>query len=154
MSELDYQSLQSGPIIIKGKSLKAVFRADNEHVHHKLVKRGFSQKQAVLILYGASAIFGMFAVILFDSGIWKAVSFLLLVVAAVALGYRNFVTAKNMVDVETKYACTSCKYIYNPKFGNEAAGIHKNTAFSELPDTWVCPVCGEKKNVFEIFIEK
>ena len=36
--------------IIKGKSLKAIFKADNGHVHHKLVKRGFSQKQAVLIL--------------------------------------------------------------------------------------------------------
>ena len=77
--------------IIKGKSIKAIFRADNEHVHHKLVKRGFTQKQAVLILYGASAIFGMFAIILFDSGIWKAISFLLMVVAAVALGYKNFI---------------------------------------------------------------
>lgn len=136
--------------IIKGKSLRAVFHADNEHVHHKLVKRGFSQKQAVLVLYGASAIFGMFAIILFDSGIWKAVSFLLMVVAAVALGYKNFITNKNQVDSETKYECTSCKYIYNPKYGNEKAGIHPNTAFSELPKNWVCPVCGEKKNIFEI----
>ena len=83
--------------IIKGKSIKAIFRADNEHVHHKLVKRGFTQKQAVLILYGASAIFGMFAIILFDSGIWKAISFLLMVVAAVALGYKNFIMNKNQL---------------------------------------------------------
>ena len=57
---------------IKGKSLKAVFQADKGHLHHKLVAKRFSQKQAVLILYGISAAFGMVAVILFDSGILKA----------------------------------------------------------------------------------
>ena len=140
--------------IIKGKSIKAIFKADNEHVHHKLVKRGFSQKQAVLILYGASAIFGMFAIILFDSGIWKAISFLLMVIAAVALGYKNFIIKKNEANAETKYECTVCKYIYNPKYGNEKAGVHPKTAFEDLPKNWVCPVCGEKKDVFEIFVEK
>ena len=69
--------------LIKGKSIKAVFKADKGHLHHRLVARGFSQKQAVLILYGISAIFGMFAVILCDSGIWKALSFLLIVVVAI-----------------------------------------------------------------------
>ena len=140
--------------IIKGKSIKAIFRADNEHVHHKLVKRGFTQKQAVLILYGASAIFGMFAIILFDSGIWKAISFLLMVVAAVALGYKNFIMNKNQANAETKYECTICKYIYNPKYGNEKAGIHPKTAFSDLPKDWTCPVCGEGKDIFEIYTEK
>lgn len=140
--------------IIKGKSLKAIFRADNEHVHHKLVKRGFSQKQAVLILYGASAILGMFAIILFESGIWKAISFLLMIVAAVALGYKNFIIQKNEADAETKYECTVCKYIYNPKYGNEKAGIHAKTAFEDLPKDWVCPVCGESKDVFEIHTDK
>ena len=140
--------------IIKGKSIKAIFRADNDHVHHKLVKRGFTQKQAVLILYGASAIFGMFAIILFDSGIWKAISFLLMVVAAVALGYKNFIMNKNQANAETKYECTICKYIYNPKYGNEKAGVHANTSFDNLPENWVCPVCGEKKDVFEVYVDK
>ena len=140
--------------MIKGKSIKAIFRADNEHVHHKLVKRGFTQKQAVLILYGASAIFGMFAIILFDSGIWKAISFLLMVVAAVALGYKNFIMNKNQTNSETKYECTICKYIYNPKYGNERAGVHANTSFDNLPENWVCPVCGEKKDVFEVYLDK
>ena len=49
--------------IKNGKSLKAIVSADNGHLHHKLVRRGFSQKQAVLILYGISAAFGIFAVI-------------------------------------------------------------------------------------------
>ena len=140
--------------IIKGKSIKAIFKADNEHVHHKLVKRGFSQKQAVLILYGASAIFGIFAIILFDSGIWKAISFLLMVFAAVAIGYKNFILQKSETNLETKYECTVCKYIYNPKYGNEKAGVHPMTAFDDLPKDWVCPVCGERKDVFEIHTDK
>ena len=81
--------------IAKGKSIKAAFKPDKGHLHHRLVKKGFTQKQAVLILYGLSASLGMFAIILFDSGIWKALSFLLMIIAAVALGYRNFIKEKD-----------------------------------------------------------
>ena len=133
--------------IVKGKSIKAVFKADKGHLHHRLVAKGFSQKQAVLILYGISAIFGMFAVILCDSGIWKALSFLLIVIVAVALGYKNFSVERTGNE---QYECTQCKYIYNPKFGNEKAGIPKGTKFDDLPEDWVCPVCGEGKDMFQI----
>ena len=133
--------------IIRGKSIKAIFKADKGHLHHKLIARGYSQKQAVLILYGISAIFGMFAVILCDSGIWKALSFLLIVIVAIAAGYKNFVQEKTGKE---RYECLQCKYIYNPKFGNEKAGIKPGTSFEDLPDDWVCPVCGEGKDMFEI----
>ena len=133
--------------LIKGKSIKAVFKADKGHMHHRLVAQGFSQKQAVLILYGISAVFGMFAVILCDSGIWKAVSFLLIVIVAIIVGYKNFSVERTGKE---QYECTQCKYIYNPKFGNEKAGIEKGTKFDDLPDDWVCPVCGEGKDMFQI----
>ena len=134
--------------IIKGKSLKAVFKADKGHLHHKLVAKGFSQKQAVLILYGISAAFGMFAVILFESGILKALSFLLMVIAAVAIGYKNLFKIRSEEDL--KYECIVCKYIYNPRVGNERVGIKPGTTFEKLPEDWVCPVCGERKDKFEI----
>ena len=134
--------------IIKGKSLKAVFKADKGHLHHKLVAKGFSQKQAVLILYGISAAFGMFAVILFESGILKALSFLLMVIAAVAIGYKNLFKIRS--EEGLKYECIVCKYIYNPRVGNERVGIKPGTTFEKLPEDWVCPVCGERKDKFEI----
>ncbi len=84
--------------IIKGKSLKAVFQADKGHLHHRLMKKGYTQKQAVLILYGLTATLGMFAVILFESGIWKALSFALLVVAIVAIGYKDIFRVKEKVE--------------------------------------------------------
>ena len=30
------------------------------------------------------------------------------------------------------------------------AGIKPGTSFEDLPDDWVCPVCGEGKEMFEI----
>ena len=134
--------------LVKGKSLKAIFMADKGHLHHRLVRKGFSQKQTVLIMYIISASLGVFAIIILESGIWKAVSFLLMVIAALALGYRTFITQKE--EKGEKYECGVCKYIYNPKTGNEKAGISPGTNFEDLPDTWVCPVCGESKDVFEI----
>lgn len=133
--------------LIKGKSIKAIFKADKGHLHHRIVARGFSQKQAVLILYGISATFGIFAIIFLESGIWKALSFLLMVIVALGLGYKNFQAEKS--DTQS-YECVECKYIYNPKFGNEKAGIKAGTPFEELPDDWVCPVCGEGKDVFQL----
>jgi len=47
------------------------------------------------------------------------------------------------------YKCTVCDYIYNPEKGDPNAGIKPGTPFSELPDDWVCPVCGQDKSVFE-----
>lgn len=133
--------------LIKGKSIKAIFKADKGHLHHRIVARGFSQKQAVLILYGISATFGIFAVILLDSGIWKALSFLLMVIVAIGLGYKNFQGERSETQ---RYECVECKYIYNPKFGNEKAGIKPGTPFEDLPDDWECPVCGEGKDMFQI----
>lgn len=80
--------------LIKGKSLKAVFQADKGHLHHKLIEKGLTQKEAVLLLYGISVACGMFAVILFESDIWKAISFALMVIAVVAVGYKEFFKMK------------------------------------------------------------
>lgn len=133
--------------LIKGKSIKAIFKADKGHLHHIIVSRGFSQKQAVLILYGIAATFGLFAIILLESGIWKALSFLLMVIVALGLGYKNFQAEK--FDSQ-RYECVECKYIYNPKSGNEKAGVKPGTEFEDLPDDWVCPVCGEGKDMFQV----
>lgn len=43
---------------------KSIMSADKSHLHHRLLNKGFSQKKTVLILYGISGIFGIFAVII------------------------------------------------------------------------------------------
>ena len=88
--------------LVKGKSIKAIIQPDKGHLHHKLIEKGFSQKEAVLILYGVSVAFGMFAVILFESDIWKAMSFALMVIAVVAIGYKEFFDLKEEEKEEKK----------------------------------------------------
>lgn len=48
-----------------------------------------------------------------------------------------------------KYQCTLCGYIYDPELGDPEHGISPGTAFDDLPDDWVCPICRAKKRVFE-----
>jgi len=49
----------------------------------------------------------------------------------------------------TKWKCIACGYIYDPDKGDPGSGIKPGTPFEELPDTWVCPVCGVAKDLFE-----
>ena len=83
---------------VHGKSLKAIIQPDSGHLHHKMLKIGFTQKQAVLILYGVSAMFGMFAIILMDSGIWKALSFAIIMIVIIAMGYKEFFKQRLLYD--------------------------------------------------------
>ena len=48
-----------------------------------------------------------------------------------------------------KYECTVCGYIYDPAEGDPDNGIDPGTKFEDLPDDWVCPVCGATKDQFE-----
>ena len=48
-----------------------------------------------------------------------------------------------------KWQCTICGYIYDPAVGDMENGVAPGTAFEELPDKWVCPVCGADKDLFE-----
>ncbi len=47
------------------------------------------------------------------------------------------------------YECTICGYIYNPAVGDPDGGIASGTKFEDIPDSWVCPVCGAGKDSFE-----
>lgn len=48
-----------------------------------------------------------------------------------------------------KYECTVCGYIYDPIKGDPSSGINPGTPFHKLPNTWVCPICGVSKDLFQ-----
>jgi rubredoxin len=48
-----------------------------------------------------------------------------------------------------KWKCNVCGYIYDPEKGDPDGNIPPNTPFSKLPESWVCPVCGAPKDMFE-----
>jgi len=47
------------------------------------------------------------------------------------------------------YICTICQYVYVPATGDPDNGVPAGTPFADLPNDWVCPVCGAGKDVFE-----
>ncbi|MCP5102171.1 MAG: rubredoxin [bacterium] len=49
----------------------------------------------------------------------------------------------------TNYVCTACGFVYNPETGDPENGIDPGTAFEDLPEDWVCPLCGVGKELFE-----
>lgn len=40
------------------------------------------------------------------------------------------------------YKCNICGYVYNPEEGDLSSGVEPGTSFRDLPEGWVCPVCG------------
>ncbi len=42
-----------------------------------------------------------------------------------------------------KYVCQACMWVYDPK-------EHNNVEFENLPDDFVCPICGVGKEMFEL----
>jgi rubredoxin len=47
-----------------------------------------------------------------------------------------------------QYTCQVCGYVYDPASGDADGGVAPGTAFENLPDSWVCPVCGAGKDMF------
>jgi UDP-GlcNAc:undecaprenyl-phosphate/decaprenyl-phosphate GlcNAc-1-phosphate transferase len=61
---------------------RPVFTADREHIHHKLLQRGMSHRQVVIVLYGVSALFALLSLFL----LWPTGSTLGLVLAVLGTG--------------------------------------------------------------------
>lgn len=47
-----------------------------------------------------------------------------------------------------KYVCTICGFIYDEAKGIPEAGIAPGTRWEDLPENWVCPLCGATKSEF------
>ncbi|MGB9790396.1 rubredoxin [Thermotoga caldifontis] len=48
-----------------------------------------------------------------------------------------------------KYRCIICGYVYDPAEGDPDSDIAPGTPFEDVPEDWVCPVCGAPKEDFE-----
>ena len=48
-----------------------------------------------------------------------------------------------------KYVCDVCGYEYDPEVGDPENDIPAGTAFEDLPEDWVCPICGAGPDFFE-----
>jgi len=62
----------------------------------------------------------------------------------------SYIEEKKEASQVAKYRCTICGYVYDPELGDPDGGIKPGTPFEQIPDDWVCPVCGAAKSAFEI----
>ncbi len=67
------------------------WQADRGHLHHRLIDMGLSQRQAVAVLYTASGVLGLSAVLLTESNWIKLIVMGAVICIAVALAIRSFV---------------------------------------------------------------
>ena len=52
-----------------------------------------------------------------------------------------------------KYVCDVCGWIYDLAVGDPDSVIEPGTAFEDIPDDWVCPLCGVGKDDFSLVEE-
>ena len=48
-----------------------------------------------------------------------------------------------------KYVCTVCGFIYDEAAGDPDTGVAPGTAWADVPEDYVCPLCGVGKDMFE-----
>jgi flavin reductase (DIM6/NTAB) family NADH-FMN oxidoreductase RutF/rubredoxin len=56
---------------------------------------------------------------------------------------------KEVAPKMSKYECSICGYVYDPELGDPEGAIESGTPFEQVPDDWVCPVCGASKDQFD-----
>ena len=76
-------------IVRRARNHRPIFKPDKGHLHHRLLAHGFTQKQAVLLMYVVSALFGLCALALTAVSPQAAVLIILIVAAAVFIGARK-----------------------------------------------------------------
>lgn len=64
------------------------------------------------------------------------------------MGYPKYLKRKRGSFVMKKYVCNVCGYVYDPEIGDPDNGIEPGTAFEDLPEDWVCPLCSVGKEDF------
>lgn len=47
-----------------------------------------------------------------------------------------------------KYVCVPCGFLYDPAIGDPDEEVMPGTAFEDVPEYWICPICGEGKESF------
>ena len=76
-------------IVRRARNHRPIFKPDKGHLHHRLLAHGFTQKQAVLLMYVVSALFGLCAIALTAVSTQAAALIILIVAAAVLVGARK-----------------------------------------------------------------
>lgn len=114
---------------------KPIFLGDNEHIHHMLVARGWSQQRAALVLYAACAAFGLVAILLTSSSspMIALALFVLTVVTVVGLGHLRYQEVDELrAGVKRTVGDRRMRVANNLRVRRASVALSKATTFNEL----------------------
>lgn len=74
---------------------RPMLQPDSGHIHHRLLKHGFSQRQAVLILYTITSILCIIAVTIISADIWKLILLIIATIVFIVIGLLNSKKSNN-----------------------------------------------------------
>ena len=72
---------------LKGQPM---LKPDGAHIHHRLLKMGFSQRQAVVFLYTVTSILCILAVTIVSADIWKFIILIFAVICFIVIALMNY----------------------------------------------------------------
>lgn len=52
------------------------------------------------------------------------------------------------MKIMAKWVCDICGYVYDPEIGDPDNGVAAGTAWEDVPEDWVCPLCSVGKDSF------
>lgn len=117
---------------------------------------GKSRKYIQQLLYIAF-IWAVLHISIIESNIVWWILIIILFLVLKYFEYKKIKKTEDKLDIDTKfnqYKCNPCGYIYDENLWDPDGWIAPWTKFEDIPDTWVCPVCGVNKTFFTKIIKK
>ncbi|MEG2348715.1 MAG: MraY family glycosyltransferase [Clostridia bacterium] len=75
-----------------------MLKPDGGHIHHRLIKMGLTQKQAVFVLYIVTSILCLIAVVIVSADVWKFILLVLALLCFIAIGIVGMKKYKSNVE--------------------------------------------------------
>jgi len=116
---------------------RPIFSPDKGHIHHRLLKKGYSQKKTVLILYSISIFFALVAIFSYF-GDSLQVGIALLVLLIITIGIVRFIGGFAYIKYALSYSQPLHSHhaelfrFYLPEFLNRMEAVSDKGAFEEL----------------------
>ena len=85
---------------VKGQPM---LKPDGAHIHHRLLKRGFNQRQAVLILYTITSVLCIISVVMISADIWKLLLLIISLICFVVIGIISMKKPNEEDDVKEEF---------------------------------------------------
>ena len=55
-----------------------------------------------------------------------------------------------MSEAYVVWQCRTCGYLYDEEAGDPSEGLAPGTRWADVPDAWICPMCGTPKSDFDM----